>query len=433
MNSTSDSSSVISEPPFDPQEPVRTTTHLELSNRRHKINQYKRGARIGKGKHGEVYLCEDESDAGREVALKVVKRSSPRDKIKLLRKNYRTENGKPPLNSTENSVRKEIAIMKKCRHAHLVRLLEVIDDPQQEKIYIAMEYLSGGPVEWANADHEPILSLDQTRRITRDVVNGLEYLHSHGIIHRDIKPANLIYTHNRTNVKIIDFGVAHFTPKRLKFYQRTHTQDILEDLALFPEADLLKRTGTPSFLAPEVVWFPPGTNEHEQPRTSLSQSSVKSDSSSATMGSSTAIPLKRPPITKAIDVWSLGVTFYCLLFGRTPFNVPLSTNENVHHNEFMLYNQICTQDWTVPNTMGSEGLATGGRHPKDPFSEGFVIIQLLDRMFQKNPRLRIHLEDVKRHPWFLQNIANPREWIRVTTPVEAQGISMCQWFRHLWK
>jgi serine/threonine protein kinase len=42
----------------------------------------------------------------------------------------------PPWSSTENSIRKEIAIMRKCRHPNLVRLLEVIDDPQQEKIYI---------------------------------------------------------------------------------------------------------------------------------------------------------------------------------------------------------------------------------------------------------------------------------------------------------
>jgi serine/threonine protein kinase len=44
------------------------------------------------------------------------------------------------MNSTENSIRKEIAIMKKCRHPHIVRLLEVIDDPQQEKIYMGESF-----------------------------------------------------------------------------------------------------------------------------------------------------------------------------------------------------------------------------------------------------------------------------------------------------
>ncbi|EDR08829.1 uncharacterized protein LACBIDRAFT_162730, partial [Laccaria bicolor S238N-H82] len=174
--------------------------------------------------------------------------------------------------STENSIRKEIAIMRKCRHPNLVRLLEVIDDPRQEKIYIVMEYIPGGPVEWTDSNQEPILTLRQIRCIMRDVILGLEYLHHQGIIHRDIKPANIIYTTDRQSVKIIDFG---------------GTRDAIEDAALFPDSDLLKRIGTPSFLSPEVVWF---------------------------------ADANRPPITKAIDIWSLAITFYCLLFGHTPFN-----------------------------------------------------------------------------------------------------------------
>lgn len=40
------------------------------------------------------------------------------------------------LTSQEHKIRKEIAIMKKCRHAHVVRLYEVIDDKLQNKIYM---------------------------------------------------------------------------------------------------------------------------------------------------------------------------------------------------------------------------------------------------------------------------------------------------------
>jgi hypothetical protein len=45
-----------------------------------------------------------------------------------------------------------------------------------------MEYCSGGPVQWATENGEPTLRLEQTRRIMRDVVVGLEYrayFHSH--------------------------------------------------------------------------------------------------------------------------------------------------------------------------------------------------------------------------------------------------------------
>lgn len=64
-----------------------------------------------------------------------------RDKIKMLRKINQQDASRvqanPLPNSTMNSIRKEIAIMKKCRHANLVRLFEIIDDPNAEKIYMS--------------------------------------------------------------------------------------------------------------------------------------------------------------------------------------------------------------------------------------------------------------------------------------------------------
>lgn len=42
-------------------------------------------------------------------------------------------------------------------------------------LLLVMEYLSGGPVEWCNTEHKPILLLQQIRRIVRDTLLGLEY------------------------------------------------------------------------------------------------------------------------------------------------------------------------------------------------------------------------------------------------------------------
>jgi serine/threonine protein kinase len=209
-------------------------------------------------------------------------------------------------------------------------------------------------------------------------------VHHRGIIHRDIKPANLLWTKDRTVVKIIDFGVAHLSPS-VAFPQGVQDSG---DNALFSENDLARRLGTPSFLAPEVVWF-----DHAlQDSASTSSNTLASRTN---LGSGKEGPQTRPSITKAIDVWSLAVTFYCFLFGHTPFNVPESENENVYHNEYMLYNQICTQDWDVDETMGSERALTGGRHPKDPYSEGFAIVKILDRMLQKDPKERVTLSELK--------------------------------------
>lgn len=224
-------------------------------------------------------------------------------------------------------------------------------------------------------------------------------MHYQGIIHRDIKPANLLWTEDRSTVKIVDFGVSHYHPKldRRKGNAKDPSED---DSSLFPETDLLKRTGTPSFLAPEVVWFP---EQDVDPSPATSSDTLASNPNrltnrlSTTIGSkTTAMPAQRPPITTAIDLWSLGVTFYCFLFGHTPFIVPESIQENVHHNEYMLYHQICTQDWPVEDTMGADRVVTGGRNPSS-HDEGSVIISLLDQMLQKDPKNRIALTELKVH------------------------------------
>ncbi|KAJ1927531.1 hypothetical protein IWQ60_002835 [Tieghemiomyces parasiticus] len=108
-----------------------------------------------------------------------------------------------------DKIRKEIAVLKKCCHPHIVRLYEVIDDPAARKIYLVLEYLEGGEIQWRDADDRPLLDLDEVRTIFRDLVLGVEYLHYQGIIHRDIKPANLLRD-AAGRVKISDFGVSHF-------------------------------------------------------------------------------------------------------------------------------------------------------------------------------------------------------------------------------
>lgn len=222
-------------------------------------------------------------------------------------------------------------------------------------------------------------------------------VHHEGIIHRDIKPANILYSRDRRSVKIIDFDVAHFISPTSTKGKRSIRPDFDIDASLFPSSDLLKMAGTPSFLAPEVVWFfdcaldlsPSPSPSYD----TISPSSIGSHSNQTTGPS--IIPKKRPPITKAIDIWSLGVTFYCFLFGRTPFSVPASANENVHHNEYVLYNQICSQDYAVDEYMGADCIPTGGRQAKNSSSESSNVIYLLVNMLQKHPKERISLLEIK--------------------------------------
>ncbi|KAF8525923.1 kinase-like protein [Hysterangium stoloniferum] len=259
---------------------------------------------------------------------------------------------------TEAKIRKEIAVMKKCTHPNVVRLLEVIDDPASKKVYLVMENLEGGEVKWRlrNRDEvgEPVLHLNQIQRILRDVTLGLEYLHHQGIIHRDIKPANLLWTANCQSVKICDFGVSHFTATT-------------NDPSLCDEAGLSKTAGSPAFFAPELCTIPDISFEEKSLSTNVATFTPQ-------------------PITKQIDIWALGVTFYCLLFGKVPWE---------GHSEFVMFKAICTEDFKIPETMARDRIPTGGRERKLEGKEvGWIVVDLLSRLLAKDQFQRITLAEI---------------------------------------
>lgn len=255
---------------------------------------------------------------------------------------------------------------------------------------LVMEYLGGGEIKWRDSSGEPILRVDQCRRITRDVVLGLEYcacfsvcntmnrihsmpslVHYQGIIHRDIKPANLLWSSDRQTVKITDFGVSHFSyAQRLAAVSGKGVAAAHETEAILMDDSALSKTaGTPAFYAPEII--------SDEPVQSFSSDSLD------------GIPSPRQ-ITKAIDVWALGVTLYCLLFGTTPFDPP-------DNSQFALFHQICHDDWEPRKTMGADKISTWGRKPRSSKkgTEGYCAIKLLEQLLEKDQWHRITLDQVK--------------------------------------
>jgi len=85
-------------------------------------------------------------------------------------------------------------------------------------------------------------------------------------------------------------------------------------------------------------------------------------------------PTTRPPITKAIDIWALGVTLYCFVFGRCPF---------IADTEFELFNIIPRKPLTFPESV--PGRPTVDASLKD----------LLSRLLEKDVYKRITLKEVK--------------------------------------
>ena len=269
-------------------------------------------------------------------------------------------------------------------------------------------------------------------------------VHHQGIIHRDIKPANLLWTEDRRQVKISDFGVSHFSyAQRLAAAGGKDVSSDPSDPLLLDDSSLTRRAGTPSFLAPEVIY------EHTDVPLSPS-SSILDAGSSTSLHTVTTTPIfsstDRPEITKSIDVWALGVTFYCLLFGTTPWVADTGTSGT--GSEFTMYNAICNTDWTIPSTMGYDNIPTGGRHP-DPDCEGASIIGLLDRFLQKDHKTRITLDQVKvrilsklligfrlktqsqyfidgsqMYPWILNDLDDPDKWLQMTSFASKINVSV---------
>jgi len=82
------------------------------------------------------------------------------------------------------------------------------------------------------------LDLTCARQYTKDITEGLHYLHAHGVIHRDVKPQNVLMQQSGL-CKLADFGTAAVLQKS----EGTATGR--------GQAEVI---GTPHYMAPEALW-----------------------------------------------------------------------------------------------------------------------------------------------------------------------------------
>lgn len=157
------------------------------------INEYVWKGKIGTGGYGKVVLYQSQKDE-KLYAIKIFHKS----RISKLRVS--------PTETAMMDVLREVAIMKRLDHPNIVKLYEIIDDPQSDNFYMVLEYMEHnrlfegcGP---PGGIGEPL-----ARRYFHDIVAGLSYLHSHNVIHGDIKPENLLLS-GEGSIKICDFGVS---------------------------------------------------------------------------------------------------------------------------------------------------------------------------------------------------------------------------------
>ena len=113
------------------------------------INNYEILQRLGSGQHGTVKAGRD-LNTGDIVAIKIVRRFSK--KLRL------GKTGDP-----NDMIRKEVAILKKARHQHVVGLIEVIDDAEFGKVYLVLEYVQRGEIIWQKHTDKDIARFEMER------------------------------------------------------------------------------------------------------------------------------------------------------------------------------------------------------------------------------------------------------------------------------
>ncbi len=191
---------------------------------------------LGKGKFGIVFEAVRKED-GLRVAIKVIKKS-----LLMTPKMY-------------DQVETEINILTITDHSCIVKMIENFET--KTDIFIVMEHIEGGDL-YQQLKREPIEETLAIKYI-RQIIEGLEHLHSMNIVHRDIKPDNILVMGDQ--IKICDFGWS---------YMSNLSNELQHEIC-----------GTPDYIPPEMI--------------------------------------RNNGYGREVDLWCLGVLTYELLTGELPF------------------------------------------------------------------------------------------------------------------
>ncbi|KAJ8271640.1 hypothetical protein COCON_G00104990 [Conger conger] len=205
-----------------------------------KIEDFKVLTLLGRGSFACVYRAKS-ANTGLEVAIKTIDKKAMQKAGMVQR------------------VSNEVEIQCRLKHPSILELYNYFEDSNY--VYLVLEMCHNGEMSRYLKDRKKPFTEDEARHFMHQIVKGMLYLHTHGIMHRDLTLSNLLLT-GSMNIKIADFGLA----TQLKMPTEKH----------------FTMCGTPNYISPEVA--------------TRSAHGLES------------------------DVWSLGCMFYAFLTGRPPFD-----------------------------------------------------------------------------------------------------------------
>lgn len=214
------------------------------------FKKYTVGEQIGQGAFGKVFKVSLNNDPCQVFAAKIFEKKS----VKKLYKKLMVA---------------EIQVLQMLHHENIIKIEEVHETP--DEVVVVMELMNCGLLS-DYIKENPKMSPHVIRQIMHQLLQGLAYMASMGVIHRDIKPSNILIekfekvgAEKVPIIKIADVGLACFEGQK----------------------QLFEAAGTPGFMAPEVILSGKLTDME--------------------------------PLTSKLDVYSAGVLFYWLITKRSPF------------------------------------------------------------------------------------------------------------------
>ena len=118
----------------------------------------------------------------------------------------------------------EVTVLLAMRgHPNIITLYDVLYDPTTQYAVLIFELMDMNLYEFMKFNKKPFTE-KEALLIVYQLLNGLSYLHSHGIFHRDIKPENCMINKKTFEVKICDFGSASQSSAKSVFTQYVATR-----------------------------------------------------------------------------------------------------------------------------------------------------------------------------------------------------------------